>query len=194
MLGSDLFVLGEPLVEKLVRTVLVYAGLALLLRLDGKRDVGQLNTFDLVVMLLLSNVVQNAVIGADNSLLGGLLGAVVLVGLNALVVRIVARNERLSRAFEGSETVLILDGRVDERALRREGLRRGDLLAAIRRQGADTLDEVAEARLAPGGSVVVHLRPQDRTASRGDIDGLRAEFHALTARLDAVLTRVDPGT
>jgi uncharacterized membrane protein YcaP (DUF421 family) len=191
---SDLFVLGEPLGEKLLRTAVVYLALALLLRLDGKRDIAQLNTFDLVVMLLLSNVVQNAIIGPDDSLLGGVLGAVTLVALNAVVVRLVARDDRLSHLFEGRETVLVRDGRFVERALRREGLRRGDVIAALRRQGADSVEEVAEATLAPGGSVIVHLHPADRTASHGDVESLRADIAALNARLDALLARrPDPG-
>jgi len=107
---SDMFSLQLPALEKVLRTVLVYGGLAILLRLAGKRDLAQLNTFDLVVMLLLSNVVQNAVIGPDNSLSGGLLGAVVLVGVNAVWVRVVGRSNRLVRLFEGSPTVLVKDG------------------------------------------------------------------------------------
>ena len=187
----DLFVLGESLVEKLVRTAAVYAGLAILLRLDGKRDIAQLNTFDLLVMLLLSNVVQNAIIGDDDSLLGGLVGAATLIALNAIVVRLVARDDRLSRVFEGSETVLVRNGEIDERALRREGLRRGDVVAALRHQGADSVQEVALAKLAPGGSVIVDLMPADRNASHGDVEALRQEVHQLSARLENVLGRLD---
>src|SRR6266511_5215762 len=102
---SDLWTLGVPVAEKVVRTVLVYGGLAVLLRVAGKRNLAQLNSFDLVVVLLLSNVVQNAIIGPDDSLTGGLLGAAVLVAVNASVVRGVARAPRLSRWFEGSPTV-----------------------------------------------------------------------------------------
>jgi uncharacterized membrane protein YcaP (DUF421 family) len=112
---SDLFHLGIPVTEKLVRTVGVYAGLAVLLRLAGKRDLTQLNSFDLLVVLLLSNVVQNAIIGNDNSLAGGLLGATVLVGMNAAVARAVASCPRLHRWFEGSGTVLVRDGQLRER-------------------------------------------------------------------------------
>src|SRR5882757_3471337 len=109
---SDMFSLQVPTLEKVLRTVLVYGGLAVLLRLAGKRDLAQLNTFDLVVMLLLSNVVQNAVIGPDNSLDGGLLGAVVLVAVNALWVRLVNRGPRLTKIFEGTPTTLVEDGKV----------------------------------------------------------------------------------
>src|SRR2546423_1001120 len=88
-----LFSLGIPLTEKIVRTVLVYGALLLLLRLGGKRTAAQLNSFDLVVLLLVSNVVQNAIIGPDNSVLGGAIGAITLVGVNDLVVRFVRRND-----------------------------------------------------------------------------------------------------
>jgi uncharacterized membrane protein YcaP (DUF421 family) len=189
---SDLFHLGIPVTEKLVRTVGVYAGLAVLLRLAGKRDLAQLNTFDLLVVLLLSNVVQNAIIGNDNSLAGGLLGATVLVGMNAAVSRAVASSPRLHGWFEGSATVLVRDGQLDEAALHREGLRRGDLEAAVRRQSAASLDEVAEATLAPGGAIVVRLRPQDTDATRGDIAQLRERLDQLGTQLDTLLARAAP--
>src|SRR3954451_14100376 len=101
-----LFHVDVSVTEKILRTLIVYAALAVLLRLAGKRDLAQLNTFDLVVMLLLSNVVQNAVIGADDSLVGGLFGAAVLVAGNAVVVRASVADERLARVFEGTPTVL----------------------------------------------------------------------------------------
>src|SRR6266487_5381672 len=116
--------------EKVVRTVLVHGGLAVLLRVAGKRNLAQLNSFDLVVVLLLSNVVQNAIIGPDDSLTGGLLGAVVLLGVNAAVVRIVNRSEIAVRLFEGNDIALVKDGRFVDRSLRKEGLRRADVEAA----------------------------------------------------------------
>src|SRR4029453_2666254 len=107
MVYSDLFHMGVPVVEKVLRTVGVYAGLAVLLRLGGKRDLAQLNSFDLVVLLLLSNVVQNAIIGNDNSLLGGLLGAVVLFVVNGILVRAARNNETLDRVIEGAPITLV---------------------------------------------------------------------------------------
>ena len=133
MIWNDLWQVQVPLIEKVLRTVLVYGGLVVLLRVAGKRDLAQLNSFDLVVLLLLSNVVQNAVIGSDNSLAGGLLGAAVLVAVNAGVVRLANRYPRLLRLFEGSPTTLIQDGQPAPGALRRLGLRRGDVVAACRR-------------------------------------------------------------
>src|SRR3954465_13800742 len=121
-ISSELFTMGIPLSEKVIRTVAVYAGLIALLRVGGKRDLAQLNSFDLVVLLLLSNVVQNAIIGNDNSLAGGLLGALVLFVVNAVVVRVSRGNEVLDRVLEGSPSTLVTDGRIDQAVIRREGL------------------------------------------------------------------------
>jgi uncharacterized membrane protein YcaP (DUF421 family) len=184
VIAQDLLTIQIPVAEKVVRTVAVYAGLALLLRIAGKRDLAQLSTFDLVVMLLLSNVVQNAVIGEDNSLLGGLLGAVVLISVNAAWARVVARSGMLARVLEGSPTVLVQDGRYVERTLRRYGLRRGDLERAMRNQGADDVREVRQATLTPGGAVVVELRDADQNASRGDLDALRRHLDRALARIE----------
>src|SRR5438874_12594211 len=107
VVGRDLFQMGVPVVEKAIRTAAVYGGIVLLLRLGGKRDLAQLNSFDLVVLLLLSNVVQNAIIGEDNSLIGGLLGAAFLVILNAVVVRLARLSDRATMVFEGDPTVLV---------------------------------------------------------------------------------------
>ena len=174
---TDLFVPGVPVAEKVLRTEAVYAAIAILLRVAGKRDLAQLNTFDLVVMLLLANVVQNALIGNDNSLLGGLLGATVLLAINATVVRVAALSPRFSAALEGRPTVLIRDGHYDDRALLREGLRRADVEAALRRQMANGAGDVAEATLSPGGALVVWLHPAQQNATRDDIDRLDALDH-----------------
>src|SRR5690242_12256915 len=106
-ISNDLFTMGIPIVEKAIRTVAVYLGILLLLRLAGKRDLAQLNSFDFVVLLLLSNVVQNAVIGNDNSLAGGALGAAILVLGNSVIVRLVRRNSVAVRLFEGTPTTLV---------------------------------------------------------------------------------------
>lgn len=187
MIGHDLFVMGISPAEKVLRTVGVYAGLAVLLRLAGKRDLAQLSTFDLVVMLLLSNVLQNAVIGNDNSLVGGLLGAVVLVAVNAGWGRLIGRSDRLVRLFVGTPTVLVEDGRYVDEALRREGVRRTDLERALHNQGADNVGEVRLAMLNPGGAIVVELADSDQNASRGDLQALRMH---LDRRLDRVLAAV----
>ena len=181
-IGKDLWQIGIPVAEKAIRTGAVYGGIIVLLRLGGKRDLAQLNSFDLVVLLLLSNVVQNAVIGNDNSLAGGLFGAGVLVGVNAVVVRTVRRSDAGVMLFEGTPEVLVRDGQIDMRALHRLGLRRGDVVNAVRRQGASTLDEVDEAVLQPGGSITVTLQPGARDATAADVDRLEAKLDTLIAR------------
>jgi uncharacterized membrane protein YcaP (DUF421 family) len=181
-ISDDLFTMGIPTTEKAVRTVAVYLGILLLLRLAGKRDLAQLNTFDFVVLLLLSNVVQNAIIGNDNSLVGGLEGATILVAGNSVVVRVVRRSEKLVRLFEGTPTVLVRDGQLDRRALNRLGLREEDVVQAVRHQGANDIEEVREAVLEPGGAIVVVLKDDEENATKADV--LRLE-----AKLDALLTR-----
>jgi uncharacterized membrane protein YcaP (DUF421 family) len=183
---SDVWTLGIPAGEKIVRTLAVYAALALLLRVAGKRNLAQLNSFDLVVVLLLSSVVQNALIGPDDSVTGGLLAAVVLLATNAIVVRTVAHSERAARLFEGEDVPLVSNGRFLNRSLRREGLRRADVEAALRAQGADGAGDVAQASLGPGGSIVVWLQPDRMAASRADVD-------AINRRLDAIQRALDRG-
>src|ERR1700682_751919 len=114
---SDTFVVGAPLAEKILRPVLVYIFLVAVLRVFGKRELAQLNPFDLVVLLSLSNTVQNAIIGNDNSLTGGLIGAFSLLAMNYLVVRFLFRHRRLDQVFEGKPTTLIENGQVLRHAL-----------------------------------------------------------------------------
>ncbi len=179
---NDLLHLQIPLADKVIRTVAVYLALAIILRLVGKRDLAQLNAFDLVVMLLLSNVVQNAIIGPDNSLTGGVIGAIVLVGANSAMVRLIRREPRLARLFEGSQTVLAHDGQWDEQALRDEGIRKADVEAALRRQNANDVSEIKTIALEPGGAIVVTLRPDEEDATKGDLKRLEAKLDALLAR------------
>src|SRR4051795_10057486 len=180
---SEVWSLGVPTGEKVLRTVAVYAALALLLRVAGKRNLAQLNSFDLVVVLLLSNVVQNALIGPDNSLTGGLLAAAVLLGTNALVVRAVSRSDRAVRLFEGQDVPLVRDGRFLDRSLRREGLRRADVEAALRAQGADGAGDLAEASLIPGGSIVVWLKDERMSVDRADLAALQRRLDAISRML-----------
>ncbi|RNM14919.1 DUF421 domain-containing protein [Nocardioides pocheonensis] len=168
--------------EKVVRTVAVYLVLAVLIRLAGKRDLAQLNAFDLVVMLLLSNVVQNAVIGQDNTLLGGVIGAVVLVGVNAGTVRLARRSDRVARLVEGTATTLARDGRWDDEALRHEGLRKADAEAALRRQNANSVRDVEQVSIEPGGAIVATLREDLQSATKADVQRIEAKLDALLAQ------------
>jgi uncharacterized membrane protein YcaP (DUF421 family) len=153
----DLFVAGEPLLEKAIRSVLVYLFLVALLRIAGKREFAQLNNGDLVVLLLLSNTVQNAIIGTDNSLWGGLFGAAVLVGTNRLLVRLTYDQQRIIKLVEGTPTTLISHGHLNRRNLKHELITNEQIMAAVRRQGATKLGDVDLAVVEPNGTLTVEL-------------------------------------
>ena len=175
----DLANVGVSLPDKAIRTIAVYLVLAALLRVAGKRDLAQLNSFDLVVMLLLSNVVQNAIIGPDNSLLGGLVGAVILIGFNAIVVRLARRNDTVAELLEGTATTLARDGEWDDSALEHEGLRRSDVDAALRRQNANSVDEVEQVTIEPGGAIIATLRDDLQSATKADVARIEAKLDTL---------------
>ena len=174
--------LGIPPWEKAVRTVTVYAAILGLLHLSGKRSLAQLNSFDLVVLLLLSNVVQNAIIGPDDSLLGGLLGAVILIALNYAVVRATFMSPRLAKLLQGSATTVSEDGKIDEAALaeprahaRRAG--RGAPPAGARARGHREGDARAGGRIQRDAEAETLDRRRDAQAERdrgqAQLDGVR---------------------
>ncbi|MEP6693005.1 MAG: YetF domain-containing protein [Gemmatimonadaceae bacterium] len=162
MIWSDLLVPGVPLVEKFIRTLMVYFFLLIGLRLAGKRELGQLNPFDLVVLLMLSNTVQNAIIGNDNSVVGGLVGGATLLIVNYLIVRYFYLHPKVQRLAEGDSLILVKDGHVIERHLKRELITFAELQSAARRQGIDDLSKVSCARLEVGGALTfVAAHPSD---------------------------------
>jgi uncharacterized membrane protein YcaP (DUF421 family) len=150
---KDMFVLGLPILEKILRPVFVYAFLVIGLRLSGKRELVQLNPFDLVVLLTLSNTVQNAIIGDDNSVSGGIIGASSLLAVNYLVVRFLYDHRKLDQVVEGRADVLIQDGKVQTRRLKKELITMPQLEAAARKQGFGSLSDVQECSLEPGGTL-----------------------------------------
>ena len=152
---ENMFHLPLPILEKLARPVIVYLVLVALLRLFGKRELAQLNPFDLVVLLSLSNTVQNAIIGDDNSVTGGVIGAFSLLAINWLVVRVLFRSKRLTSALEGRCAVLVHDGQLDRRALARESLTREELLSVIHKQGFEDFHQVRRCELEPNGTFYV---------------------------------------
>ena len=190
----DLFTLGIPVGEKLLRTVAVYAFLLIGLRLAGKRELGQLNPFDLVVLLLLSNTLQNAIIGADDSLAGGLVGATVLLALNWLVVRYLYRHPTIERLLEGDADVLIDGGELQHTRLEREMITREELEAAARRQGIEGLQAVETCRLEIGGALtfVPRVPTVDERRHRELLDRLDGLARAQTALLDRVAALEKP--
>jgi uncharacterized membrane protein YcaP (DUF421 family) len=154
----DIFALGAPVAEKILRPVVVYFFLVALLRAFGKRELAQLNPFDLVVLLSLSNTVQNAIIGNDNSLTGGLVGAFTLLAVNYLVVRFLFRHRRLDQIFEGKPSILVEHGHIVKGALAKELLTRGELMTVLHRQGFDGLHEVDRCVLEPGGTFYIQRK------------------------------------
>jgi uncharacterized membrane protein YcaP (DUF421 family) len=152
---EHMFHLNLPVLEKILRPVMVYFAIILLLRVFGKRELAQLNPFDLVVLLSVSNTVQNAIIGDDNSVTGGLLGALSLFAINYVVVRFLFRHRRLDELLAGSPTKLIVKGKVDRAALAKELLTESELSSVVHRQGFDELDDVESCTLEPGGVFAV---------------------------------------
>lgn len=152
-LWQDMFLLGVPLLEKILRPVIVYLFLVVALRLAGKRELAQLNPFDLVVLLTLSNTVQNAIIGEDNTVTGGLIGAATLLVLNYAVVRFLYGHERIDRLVEGDPDVLMEGGKVKHDRLKEEVITMTELEVAAHRQGFASLADVKRAVLEPGGTI-----------------------------------------
>jgi uncharacterized membrane protein YcaP (DUF421 family) len=150
---TDMFVLALPVAEKILRPIVVYFFLVIGLRLAGKRELAQLNPFDLVVLLTLSNTVQNAIIGDDNSVTGGIVGAATLLLVNYLVVRFLYRHQKLDQLVEGRATVLIENGKILKNKLAKEVLSLQDLEAAAHKQGFGDLREVNRATLDPSGTI-----------------------------------------
>ena len=165
-----MFLPGIPVPEKVIRPVIVYAFLVLALRIFGKRELAQLNPFDLVVLLSLSNTVQNAIIGDDTSVTGGLIGAFSLLTVNYLVVRFLFRHRRLDQLFEGRPTVLIHDGLVIHKALAKELLTVSELRTVANRQGFATLHEIERCVLEPGGTFsIVAKKPREAVRQQEEL-------------------------
>jgi len=150
---KDMFVITLPILEKILRPVIVYFFLVVMLRLSGKRELVQLNPFDLVVLLTLSNTVQNAIIGDDNSVSGGLLGATSLLAINYLVVRFLYKHKKLDEIVEGRADILIEGGNIRPEQLKKELISTVQLEAAARKQGFASLSEVDQCILEPGGTL-----------------------------------------
>jgi uncharacterized membrane protein YcaP (DUF421 family) len=186
-----MFQLPLPILEKLLRPVIVYLVLVVLLRLFGKRELAQLNPFDLVVLLSLSNTVQNAIIGDDNSVTGGIIGAFGLLAINWLVVRTLYNSPRLTRAVEGRSTVLVHEGKINHDAVRRESLTREELMEVIHRQGFEHLSQVRRCVLEPNGSFYVEA--EEPALSDKQHAEVLAKLEALTREVAALRTQAAGG-
>jgi uncharacterized membrane protein YcaP (DUF421 family) len=188
---TELLTPGIPIAEKLVRSVIVYAFLLVGLRLAGKREMSQLNSFDLVVLLLLSNTVQNAIIGNDNSLTGGLIGAAALLILNGVLVRTLYHYGKLDK-LEGRPDVLIKNGRLVRKHLERELITVAELAAAARRQGIDSLAHVSECRLETGGSLsFIQRHPTDEEQRHHELLASLAQLDARQREITEQLAAVE---
>jgi uncharacterized membrane protein YcaP (DUF421 family) len=170
------------ILEKMFRPVIVYMFLLISLRLAGKRELAQLNAMDLIVLLTLSNTVQNAIIGSDNSVSGGLIGAATLLGLNYFVVRFLFSHERIDRVVEGEPVTLIEGGRVMPDRMKKEFITVAELQAAAHKQGFSSLEAVDQAVLEPSGvmSFVGKQPPADEV-----------RYGEITKRLDQISQQLD---
>jgi uncharacterized membrane protein YcaP (DUF421 family) len=148
--------------ELVVRATLVYVGLFVLLRIVGKRHVGEMAPFDLVVLLILSECVQNALIADDKSVTGGLVAAGTLFGLNHVIGHISWRSRRAERLLEGTPRVLVRHGHVLKEVLAEEQITHSELLEALRREGCTSLSKVRYAVLEPSGDITFGLRSERR--------------------------------
>jgi uncharacterized membrane protein YcaP (DUF421 family) len=180
----DMFYLALPVLEKILRPIFVYLFLVIGVRLAGKRQMAQLNAFDLVVLLTLANTVQNAIIGDDNSVTGGIIGAATLLVLNYVVVWYLYDHEKLDQMIEGKADMLIENCEIRHDRLKAELITIHELEAAARRQGFGSLCDVDEAVLEPGGTIsFVARKPGSEDLRHGELlkrlDGMLSEIRAL---------------
>jgi uncharacterized membrane protein YcaP (DUF421 family) len=182
----DMFVIGGPLLDKILRPVIVYFFLLIGLRLAGKRELAQLNPFDFIVLMTLSNTVQNAIIGNDNSVIGGIIGASALLAVNYAVVRLARGNRKFERLLAGRGDVLVRDGVIQRDHLDRELISKAELLAAAHKQGIMSLKEVDYCVLEPTGTLTfIQKRPTHETTRHEELvsmlNKLSEELGALRA-------------
>jgi len=187
---DSMFHLHLSVLEKVLRPIIVYLCLVFFLRLFGKRELAQLNPFDLIVLLCLSNTVQNSIIGDDNSVSGGIIGVFSLLTINFVLTRVLFRFPALNNLVEGKETVLIRDGKIDTEAVKREALTELELKTILHKQGLSSFSEVQRCVLEPSGNFYVEEKdPLRETKERGEIlqqiTALTAEVKELKAMLAA---------
>lgn len=192
----DMFWMDLPLIEKILRPLVVYVFLVVGLRLAGKHQLAQLNPFDLIVLLTLSNTLQNAIIGNDNSVTGGIVGAATLLVANYIVVRFLFSHEHLDRLVEGDPDALIEHGVLREDRLKKELLTKAELETAAHRQGFASLDEVDQAVIEPGGTLYFMakkppLREVKQAELRGRLDGITRQLADIREALSLLQKRAD---
>ncbi|HZU13940.1 MAG TPA: YetF domain-containing protein [Chloroflexota bacterium] len=181
-----MFVPSIPILQLILRPILLYLFLLVVLRLAGKRELAQADTFDFVVFLTLANLVQNAGIGPDTSLVGGWIAAGVLIVINYVIVRFLFHRPRIRTLLQGTPTILIDNGQVCEDNLSRELITMDDLLGIVHAQGVPEIAQVERAVLEPGGSIAVFEKhPRE-------MEVLRQELQEIGQKVNELLTRVEP--
>ncbi|MDD5369126.1 MAG: DUF421 domain-containing protein [Anaerolineaceae bacterium] len=186
---QDMFQLSLPILEKILRPLIIYLFLVFGLRLAGKRELASLNPLDLVVLLTISNTVQNAIIGDDNSVTGGIIGATALLLVNYVTLRLTYNHPKVEAALVGTPDVLIDQGKVKWEVLKREMISRHDLEIAANKQGLISLDRIERAEIEPDGAIFF----EEKIPGQDEI-----HFEELIARLDRIeqslaqLTRSSP--
>jgi uncharacterized membrane protein YcaP (DUF421 family) len=169
---NDMFLMQVPLLEKVLRTVLVYILILVLVRLSGKRGLANMNILDFIVVFLLASTVENALLGDDNTVTGGAISAVILIALNMGVRKLIRTSPLMGRILEGLPTTVIDHGQVVQPALRKLGLRTSELDHAIRSQHGDDIDEIEHGELTPSGQMVLTLKSGEQSATKADIAAL----------------------
>ena len=189
-MSHDMFFVPLPMAEKILRPVIVYLCLVVFLRIFGKRELAQLNPFDLVVLLSLSNTVQNAMIGEDNSVTGGVVGAFALLAINWLLMWVLYRAPKATAALEGHPSTLIRAGVVQEAELKKQSLTHEELISALNRNGFNDPEDVELCVLEPNGTFFVQgKKPSsdevDRSQMLAALEELSSEIKALRRELEA---------
>lgn len=169
-----MFTLSVGAGELMLRAAIVYFFVFALLRVAGKKHVGEMAPFDLVVLLILSESVQNALIGDDRSITGGLVASATLVGISALVGYASWRNKTVANLFEGRPRILVRNGHVLKHVLAREQITRAELLEALRREGCTSVTRVRYAVLENDGDITVGLRAKRRQQADPPASRIRA--------------------
>jgi uncharacterized membrane protein YcaP (DUF421 family) len=186
----DLWVPAIPIAEKILRPILVYIFLIIGIRMAGKRTLASLNAFDLVVLLSISNTVQNAIIGEDSSVSGGIIGASTLLIMNYLVVRFFFKHRRLDRLVEGKAVCLIRDGKILKANCDRELITEHELMIAAHRQGYHSLADISRAELEPNSGITFLSKTPTAEESRDIV--LHKKIDAITEQVSQLLQRIPP--
>ena len=151
----NLVSIGSSWQERAIRAMVVYLFLLVLFRVFGRRELGQLTGFDIIVLLTISNILQNSMIGNDNSVTGGMIGAAVLLAANLTLAYVVFRSRRAERLVEGGPKILVQDGKLEETQMRSELLTEQDLISAVHREGLESFDDVHLAIAEPNGMISI---------------------------------------